>query len=67
MQSQASARRAESGQVMKGQAICKDCGAGTLNNEFDTQFDFVDGQVVCNSCGGSHIDGELYFEDEAQS
>jgi len=56
--------------MLKGQAICKDCGNGTLNNELNEQFVFAnfgdDGDtVVCKQCGNSHIDGELYMgEDE---
>lgn len=47
--------------TLKGQAICKDCGNGTLNNELLERFlvDEVNG-VYCAQCGGNHIDGELY-------
>jgi hypothetical protein len=50
--------------VMKGQAICKDCGNGTLNNEINAQFGLLDEEdaVVCFRCGSTHIDGELYIE-----
>ena len=52
---------------MSGQAICKDCGNGTLNNEVNTKFELVSDDndnefVVCNRCGSSHIDGELYLD-----
>ena len=52
--------------TLKGQAICKDCGNGTLNNELLERFlaDEVNG-VYCVQCGGNHIDGELY-EDEVR-
>jgi hypothetical protein len=56
---------------MNGQAICKDCGNGTLNNAINEQFvlcDFNDDGnevAVCKQCGGQHIDGELYFEEAA--
>ena len=50
---------------MKGQAICKDCGNGTLNNELLERFLYdEENGVYCIQCGGSHIDGELYFEEE---
>jgi len=43
-----------------GQAICKDCGNGTLNNYLNEQFILNDDSyVVCKHCGSSHIDGEL--------
>ena len=53
--------------IMKGQAICKDCGTGTLDNEMNEQFILSeDGETaVCGICGSNHIDGELYFEEEA--
>jgi len=56
---------------MKGQAICKDCGNATLNNELSEQFvlcDFNDNGnevAVCKQCGGNHIDGELYYSEVA--
>lgn len=52
---------------VKGQAICKDCGTGTLDNEMNEQFILSeDGETaVCGICGSNHIDGELYFEEEA--
>ena len=56
--------------MLKGQAICKDCGNGTLNNELNEQFvicDFNDDGnevAVCRQCGGSHIDGELFVSEE---
>ena len=51
--------------MLKGQAICKDCGSGTLNNELNPQFDWNENDnVVCAQCGSSHIDGELYVEAE---
>lgn len=55
--------------MLKGQAVCKDCGNGTLNNELNPQFEVgeVHGYetVVCLRCGRSHVDGELYM-DEAE-
>jgi hypothetical protein len=53
--------------IMKGQAICKVCGTGTLDNEMNEQFILSeDGETaVCGICGSTHIDGELYFEEEA--
>lgn len=47
--------------MLAGQAICKDCGSGTLNNLLNTQF-AEDG--TCLSCGSSHVDGELFFEED---
>jgi hypothetical protein len=50
---------------MKGQAICKDCGNGTLNNELNEQFvqkyneRIKEWFVACRRCGSSHIDGQL--------
>ena len=52
---------------MSGQAICKDCGNGTLNNELNEQFILAcndDGSedvdhVICKRCGSDHIDGYL--------
>jgi hypothetical protein len=50
---------------MKGQAICKDCGNGTLDNELNEQFilvidEFTDDTVaVCKRCDSTHIDGQL--------
>jgi hypothetical protein len=55
--------------VMNGQAICKDCGNGTLNNELNPQFGLADNLAnesevaVCLRCGSTHIDGELYMEE----
>ena len=43
--------------MLAGQAICKDCGNGTLNNLLNTQF-AEDG--ACLKCGSFHVDGELY-------
>jgi hypothetical protein len=50
---------------MEGQAICKDCGNGTLNNAINEQFILVsdDDVAVCKRCGSPHIDGELYLEE----
>ncbi len=53
---------------MNGQAICKDCGNGTLNNAINEQFFLsIDERteyetITCANCGSSHIDGELYQE-----
>ena len=48
---------------MTGQAICKDCGNGTLNNELNEQFILVSDDdnefAVCVRCNSTHIDGEL--------
>jgi len=49
---------------MNGQAICKDCGAGTLNNSITEVFVLVsdeDGNefASCGQCGSTHIDGQL--------
>jgi ribosomal protein L37E len=59
----------ENTSMLKGQAVCKDCGNGTLNNELNPQFEVgeVHGYetVVCLRCGRSHVDGELYM-DEAE-
>lgn len=51
--------------MLNGQAICKDCGNGTMNNAIVERFlaDDVNG-VYCVQCGGNHIDGELYEETE---
>ena len=49
---------------LKGYGICKECTAGTLNNEVHTVFEFDGDAVVCRVCGGSHIDGELYLASE---
>jgi hypothetical protein len=52
---------------MNGQAICKDCGNGTLNNLTNEQFELSGLErngdynefVICKRCGSSHIDGQL--------
>ena len=51
--------------MLAGQAVCKDCGNGTLNNLLNERFIIDGGVVVCNQCYGTHIDGELHddFED----
>jgi hypothetical protein len=49
---------------LKGYGICKECTAGTLNNEVHTVFEFDGDAVVCRVCGGSHIDGELYIQSD---
>ena len=52
---------------MNGQAICKDCGNGTLDNEINERFMSCDLNedgnevAVCKQCGSTHIDGELYM------
>ena len=46
---------------LKGYGICKDCGAGTMSNDLNTQFELDGGSAVCVSCGSTHIDGELYL------
>lgn len=53
--------------MLKGQAICKDCGNGTLNNELLERFliDDVNG-AYCAQCGSNHVDGELYYEYEVR-
>ena len=40
------------------QGICKDCGAGTLNNRINHTFDLDDdaGTVTCVKCGSDHVD-----------
>ena len=45
------------------QGVCKDCGNGTLNNDFNTAFELVtfedaDGEagLICNKCGSTHLD-----------
>jgi hypothetical protein len=54
---------------MNGQAICKDCGNGTLNNAINEQFGLADNLrnesevAVCLKCGSSHIEGELYHDE----
>lgn len=48
---------------MSGQAICKDCGNGTLNNAVNAQFELGDDSAYCLRCGSSHIDGELYLDN----
>ena len=52
--------------MLKGQAVCKDCGNGTLNNELNTQFEIVEihgyETAACVRCGRTHVDGELYVE-----
>jgi hypothetical protein len=58
--------------MLQGQAVCKDCGNGTLNNEQFPAFELLEfdddcERVVCRDCGGDHIDGELYFEEEDNS
>lgn len=53
---------------MDGQAICKDCGNGTLNNAINEQFVIVSDDneyAVCVRCGSNHIDGELYMAEVA--
>jgi hypothetical protein len=56
--------------MLKGQAICKDCGNGTLDNEMNTQFELVEvgdsgmSVAACLMCGSGHVDGELYLENE---
>jgi ribosomal protein S27AE len=64
----------ETDQMLKGQAICKDCGNGTLNNEHNEQFCYGNdldnsehSYAVCVRCGSQHIDGELYFEEKEKS
>ena len=54
---------------LRGQAICKDCGNGTLNNAVNEQFtlESFDGDeyvAVCRACGSTHVDGTLYMEVE---
>jgi hypothetical protein len=54
---------------MNGQAICKDCGNGTLNNKINEQFvlacdDYDNEFAVCVRCGSNHIDGELYVRSD---
>jgi hypothetical protein len=53
--------------MLKGQAICKDCGNGTLNNERNPQFILSDDEngvyTQCANCGSTHINGELYTTD----
>jgi len=54
---------------MEGQAICKDCGNGTLNNAINEQFGLADGLenesevAVCLRCGSTHVEGELYMAE----
>jgi hypothetical protein len=39
--------------------VCKDCNAGTLNNELNPAFGFTDeenGGVHCLQCGSTHLD-----------
>jgi hypothetical protein len=54
--------------MLHGQAVCKDCGNGTLNNIVNTQFQLhTDGKIyypACIECGSPHIDGYLYQEGE---
>ena len=54
--------------TLHGQAICKDCGNGTLNNQLLERFliDEVNG-VYCAQCGSSHIDGDLYLSSDEVS
>jgi hypothetical protein len=44
----------------KLQGVCKDCGNGTCNNDFDPAFELQeDGDcqyVVCLYCGSTHVD-----------
>jgi hypothetical protein len=47
--------------TLKGYAVCKDCGNGTMNNQVHTVFE-LDGDVAVCQCGSTHIDGELYLE-----
>jgi hypothetical protein len=59
----------ESEDIMNGQAICKDCGNGTLNNAVNEQFVLVcDEQgnefASCSQCGSTHIDGELSLDQD---
>jgi hypothetical protein len=63
-QTELESRKAPSGGNMelKGQAVCKDCGNGTLSNEFNNQFEINDfNQAECVRCGSTHIDGELFL------
>lgn len=47
---------------IQGIGICKDCGNGTLNNELNRAFEFVDvndegdSVLICRFCGSSHVD-----------
>lgn len=47
--------------MLAGQAICKDCGNGTLNNLLNEQFDEC---AACLRCGSSHVDGDLFFDED---
>jgi hypothetical protein len=38
------------------QGVCKDCNAGTLNNELNPAFDLYDEGITCTRCGSSHVD-----------
>jgi hypothetical protein len=44
------------------QGVCKECGAGTLNNRLNPVFEFEDdgegdgGQVTCIKCHSRHVD-----------
>jgi hypothetical protein len=49
---------------LHGQAICKDCGSGTLNNAINPCFYEDDETTRCYNCNSGHIDGELYFRTE---
>ena len=54
--------------MLKGQAICKDCGNGTMDNLLNSQFELFSNEhgdeAACVKCGSNHIDGELYMEYE---
>ena len=43
------------------QGVCKDCQAGTMNNDFYEAFVYVSGNddnefLACNRCGSTHLD-----------
>lgn len=39
------------------QGVCKECGAGTLNNDTNLVFELEDdGQLTCMKCHSRHID-----------
>ena len=43
------------------QGVCRDCANGTLNNDLNPAFEYVelesgDSQVQCKRCGSTHLD-----------